>query len=114
MSLEHLWAGWRSEYVATAGDDGMVVLWDIGDSLAGAPAPAKELKDADLADAWRELAGADAPRIVGAVTAITGTGRLQVTLKGQPDHSGTTPMLGRRDALLGAAEVALALREMAI
>jgi len=21
MSLEHLWAGWRSEYVATAGDD---------------------------------------------------------------------------------------------
>ena len=45
---------------------------------------------------------------------ITGTGRLQVTLRGQPDHTGTTPMLGRRDALLGAAEVALALREMAL
>src|SRR2546428_548565 len=59
-------------------------------------------------------AGPAAPRIVGAVPAITGTGRLQVTLKGQPDHTGTTPMLGRRDALLGAAEVALALREMAL
>jgi allantoate deiminase len=59
-------------------------------------------------------AGPAAPRIVGAVSAITGTGRLQVTLKGQPDHTGTTPMLGRRDALLGAAEVALALREMAL
>jgi allantoate deiminase len=61
-----------------------------------------------------EAAGRDAPRVVGAVTAITGTGRLLVTLKGQPDHTGTTPMLGRRDALLGAAEVALAVREMAL
>src|SRR5919204_4924512 len=61
-----------------------------------------------------EAAGPDAPRIVGAVTAITGTGRLLITLKGQPDHTGTTPMLGRRDALLGAAEVALAVREMAL
>jgi allantoate deiminase len=61
-----------------------------------------------------EGAAADAPRVVGAVTAITGTGRLHVTLKGQPDHTGTTPMPGRRDALLGAAEVALALREMAL
>jgi allantoate deiminase len=61
-----------------------------------------------------DAAGASAPRIVGAVTAITGTGRLLVTLTGQPDHTGTTPMPGRRDALLGAAEVALALREMAL
>ncbi|HZQ99151.1 MAG TPA: Zn-dependent hydrolase [Chloroflexota bacterium] len=61
-----------------------------------------------------EAAGPGAPRLVGAVTAITGTGRLLVALEGRPDHSGTTPMLGRRDALLGAAEVALALREMAL
>ncbi|HEV8635300.1 MAG TPA: Zn-dependent hydrolase [Chloroflexota bacterium] len=61
-----------------------------------------------------EDAGAGAPRVVGAVTAITGIGRLMVTLTGQPDHTGTTPMLGRRDALLGAAEIALALREMAL
>jgi len=61
-----------------------------------------------------EQAAASAPRPVGAVTAITGIGRLLVTMKGQPDHTGTTPMLGRRDALLGAAEVALALREMAL
>jgi allantoate deiminase len=53
-------------------------------------------------------------RVVGAVTAIIGTGRWQVTLTGRPDHSGTTPMLGRRDALLGAAEIALALRDMAL
>ncbi len=55
-----------------------------------------------------------AKRIVGAVTAITGTGRLHVTLTGQPDHSGTMPMIGRRDALLGMAEIALALRELAL
>src|SRR5439155_18022339 len=61
-----------------------------------------------------EAAGPGAPRIAGAVTAITGTGPPPVPLRGQPDHTGTTPMLGRRDALLGAAEVALALREMAL
>ena len=56
----------------------------------------------------------DAKRIVGAVTAITGTGRFHVTLTGQPDHSGTMPMIGRRDALLGMAEIALAMRELAL
>jgi WD40 repeat protein len=48
--------------VATAGDDGAVVLWDIGDALSGRPAKAKELTDGELADAWRDLAGADARR----------------------------------------------------
>jgi allantoate deiminase len=57
---------------------------------------------------------AGAPRIVGAVTAITGTGRLHVELVGQPDHSGTTPMTMRRDAFLGAAEIGLALRDEAL
>jgi len=48
----------------------------------------------------QDAAGSGSPRIVGAVTAITGTGRLHVTLTGQPDHTGSTPMPGRRDALL--------------
>jgi allantoate deiminase len=56
----------------------------------------------------------DAPRPIGIVSAITGTGRLHVTITGRPDHSGTTPMIGRKDAFLGAAEIALALREMAL
>jgi allantoate deiminase len=54
------------------------------------------------------------PRLVGAVTAITGTGRIHVTLTGQPDHSGTTPMAMRRDALLGAGEVAQAVHDEAV
>jgi ATP adenylyltransferase len=35
VSLEHLWAGWRSEYVATAGDDDGCVLCRI--TAIGAP-----------------------------------------------------------------------------
>ena len=53
-------------------------------------------------------------RPIGVVTAITGIARAFVTLRGQPDHAGTAPMEGRRDALLGLAEIAPALREQAV
>ena len=50
---------------------------------------------------------------IGVVTGIAGIHRLLVRLVGQPDHAGTTPMGLRKDALLAAAEVALAIETLA-
>lgn len=50
---------------------------------------------------------------LGAVSAICGQSRLAVTLSGQADHAGTTPMDLRRDALAGAAECVLAAERLA-
>jgi allantoate deiminase len=50
---------------------------------------------------------------VGIVGAITGQHRVQVTVGGRPDHAGATPMDLRRDAYLGAAEMALGLAGVA-
>lgn len=40
---------------------------------------------------------------IGIVTAIVGITRIEIVLDGQADHAGTTPMDGRRDALVAAA-----------
>ncbi|MCD0505954.1 hydantoinase/carbamoylase family amidase, partial [Bordetella petrii] len=42
---------------------------------------------------------------IGVVTHIVGIRRVQITVTGQPDHAGTTPMDIRRDALVGAARL---------
>ena len=42
---------------------------------------------------------------IGVVTNIVGIRRVLMTVTGQPDHAGTTPMDVRRDALVGAARV---------
>jgi allantoate deiminase len=47
------------------------------------------------------------------VTSIAGMSGFTAAITGSPGHAGTTPMEGRRDALLAAAELALALRERA-
>lgn len=46
---------------------------------------------------------------VGVVTALTGIERHRVTLSGKAGHAGTTPMPIRHDALVGAAEMVLAV-----
>lgn len=46
---------------------------------------------------------------VGVVTALTGIERHQVTVTGKAGHAGTTPMAGRHDALVGAAEMVMAI-----
>jgi allantoate deiminase len=51
---------------------------------------------------------------IGVVTAIVGLLGLRVTLGGQANHAGTTPMDLRRDALAGAARAILSLREHAL
>jgi beta-ureidopropionase / N-carbamoyl-L-amino-acid hydrolase len=49
---------------------------------------------------------------VGVVEAIAAPTRFRLTLEGQADHSGATPMTLRRDALAGAAEVILAVERL--
>jgi allantoate deiminase len=46
------------------------------------------------------------------VSGICGQSRLMLSLRGQADHAGTTPMEIRRDALAGAAECVLAVEAM--
>ncbi|MEO0703091.1 MAG: hydantoinase/carbamoylase family amidase [Pseudomonadota bacterium] len=50
------------------------------------------------------------PDRIGIVTAIVGARQLHVTLEGQQNHAGTTPMHLRRDAMQGVADVAVGLR----
>ena len=42
-------------------------------------------------------------KTIGVVTAVQGLRRYSVSFTGEEGHAGTTPMTGRRDALLGAA-----------
>jgi allantoate deiminase len=51
---------------------------------------------------------------IGVVTAIAGTHRLAVEIAGRADHAGATPMDARRDALLAASEVVVAVRRIAL
>ncbi len=50
---------------------------------------------------------------VGIVTGIAGPSRARVTVRGRPDHAGTTPMAMRADSLAAAAEIILGLEEIA-
>lgn len=50
---------------------------------------------------------------IGIVSAIAGPIRFRIVLKGRASHSGTTPMEYRKDALLGASEIALELEKAA-
>ncbi|MGL6278776.1 MAG: hydantoinase/carbamoylase family amidase, partial [Gaiella sp.] len=50
---------------------------------------------------------------LGAVLGTFGVERHRITWTGQAAHAGSTPMAERRDALAGAAKLALALREIA-
>ena len=52
------------------------------------------------------------PRL-GVVKTIAGTTHLEVVVRGQPDHAGAMSMRRRRDALLGASAMALAIAESA-
>jgi beta-ureidopropionase / N-carbamoyl-L-amino-acid hydrolase len=50
---------------------------------------------------------------IGVVTSIVGLRGYRVRLEGAANHAGTTPMALRRDAFVGAARIALALRDEA-
>lgn len=52
-------------------------------------------------------------KTIGVVSGIAAPTRYRIFLKGHADHSGATPMNLRLDALCGAAEIVLALEELA-
>jgi hydantoinase/carbamoylase family amidase len=70
-------------------------------------------------DAYLELHIEQGPRLeradvpLAAVTGIVGYSRQTVTVTGRAGHAGTTPMEGREDALVAAAERILVIREAA-
>lgn len=51
---------------------------------------------------------------IGVVEGVVGIRRWALSLMGQANHAGTTPMDMRQDALVAAAEVIIAVREMAL
>jgi len=51
---------------------------------------------------------------IGIISGIAAPSRFHVTIIGRNDHSGTTPMSMRCDALAGAAELILAIEQIAI
>ena len=50
---------------------------------------------------------------IGVVEAVAAPTRLKIKVEGNPGHSGTTPMDSRQDALVAAAQVVLAVRDIA-
>ena len=52
--------------------------------------------------------------VIGAVTGVQGLRWYDVKVRGQDAHSGSTPMPGRRNALLGAAEMVSAIDAIAL
>jgi beta-ureidopropionase / N-carbamoyl-L-amino-acid hydrolase len=52
--------------------------------------------------------------VLGVVEAIAAPTRLKITVAGEAAHSGTTPMDGRHDALVSAAKIVLAVRDIAM
>ncbi len=57
-----------------------------------------------------EAAGKD----LGVVTGIVGQRRYQISVVGSSSHGGTTPMAMRRDALVAAAQIVLAVNRLAL
>jgi N-carbamoyl-L-amino-acid hydrolase len=51
---------------------------------------------------------------IGVVESIVGIRRYGITFRGRADHAGPTPIQDRKDALLGASEMALKGRELAL
>ncbi|MDQ0171424.1 hydantoinase/carbamoylase family amidase [Paenibacillus tundrae] len=53
-------------------------------------------------------------RSIGIVSDIVGQRRYNITVIGEANHAGTTPMLWRKDALAGAADMIVAIRRIAL
>ncbi len=51
---------------------------------------------------------------IGIVQGVVGMQRLKITIIGEANHAGTTPMEMRQDALIAAAELILGVREIAL
>lgn len=112
----HVWAGlWDEAELALADADGVTVAEAIR-AMGGDPARVGEgARGPGELLGWCEAHIEQGTRLeraglpLGVVTAIQGQTRCAVTFRGQAGHAGTTAMDARRDALLAAAEWALAV-----
>ncbi len=86
--------------------------------VGGDPSRLSALKRSDI-KAFLELHIEQGPVLetgrldIGVVTAISGITRIEVIVEGQADHAGTTPMGHRRDALVAASRLVLAIERLA-
>lgn len=80
----------------------------LGDRVGDAPDPARFTGYVELHIEQGPVLDRAGER-VGVVSAIVGAGQVTVTLSGQQNHAGTTPMHLRRDAVRGMAAVLMAL-----
>jgi N-carbamoyl-L-amino-acid hydrolase len=75
--------------------------------------------DPETWDAWMELHIEQGTRLTGAnadvgvVSAVTGITNCEITIAGEADHAGSTPMYDRSDALTAGAEFVLAVERAA-
>lgn len=106
------------QYLALADEDGLTVGQVMAD-LGLSPANLFRAHRVDQLRAFLELhieqgkvlaeTGAD----IGVVTAIVGLLQGRVTIRGESDHGGATPMTGRKDSLVAASRMITALRDWA-
>src|SRR5262249_15493430 len=101
--------------LGTVGIDGAV----LGDELARIGWAGEAAVPGPVPHAYVELHIEQGPVLeergatIGAVTGVQGISWQELTLTGQANHAGTTPMRLRRDAGYAAAEVAAAVRHLA-
>jgi len=105
--------------VAERADRNAVSIADALRALGEQGDPALARRDPREIAAYLELHIEQGPRLaeanrpLGVVSDIVGIVHGRVTVKGRADHAGATVMTARADALLGAAEMALALETAA-
>jgi N-carbamoyl-L-amino-acid hydrolase len=80
------------------------------DNLARGPSAVAGYLEVHIEQA-RSLESADIP--VGVVTGIAAIQRERILIRGQTDHAGATPMVLRRDALVAASELIVAVERRA-
>jgi allantoate deiminase len=86
----------------------------LGDLLHGDPEPAGDVLG------YAEVHIEQGPVLerlgepIGVVTAIAGQSHAEVTFEGEAGHAGTVPMDARRDALVAAAELTLAVERVGV
>ena len=100
-------------------DDGLGLgpcLADIGGDMSRIN---EAIRGSDELAAYLELHIEQGPYLhqsgnpIGVVTGITGRAVFEVAIEGKANHAGTTPMSTRRDALVSASKLVLAVQQMA-
>lgn len=103
------------ELLSTVDDDGTT----LREALESIGYHGEAVVDASEWDAWLELHVEQSEQLtandadVGVVTSIAGTTRCRVEIEGEANHSGTTQMSQRTDALVAASKLTVSLERVA-